>query len=86
VLQIPFLRSDGALSSFLSVQNEKEWDKARGHSDHARDLFSENTIGCVKWRQLVMDEGHAVAGSERAVMDVWRQIERIEQVSGPCGS
>ena len=48
VVAIPFLRTDTALTAFLSIQNEKEWDKARSSMETTMDLFTDNTIGCVK--------------------------------------
>jgi hypothetical protein len=111
-VQIPFIRTDTALLAFLSIQNEKDWDKARANPDNIKDMNNDTTVGCTKvrpestlpprsrgaqkclrrcradpspsvawqWRQLMIDDVQPVSGSERTIMDIWRQIERLEQV------
>jgi len=79
IVEIPFLRSDTALLAFLSVQDDRDWEKAQAATSTAT-CFTDQTEGCVMWR-TVANQSTMPGNAERILQDLAKQIETLASLA-----
>jgi hypothetical protein len=77
VVANPYLRGDEAIISFVSVQQEKELEKAKAAASRT-NIFNEPYIGCIAWREYLLNNP-APDNIDRVVLDLRKQLDFIEK-------
>ena len=77
VVSNPFLRGDEALLSFLSVQVDKEFEKAKAAASQT-NMFNDSYAGCIAWRDYIL-HNPAPDNMDRVVLDLRKQLDYLDK-------